>query len=294
MRRVFILAVFILSIAFPAIAGIPGPCTDTASPPKKILIVVDGIPRAYTTDTKLIDSLHKPDKVNKLPPSEAVAKYGEKARDGAIEITSDNNSDTKIIIDSPDTDAVFTKVEIEASFTGGNQAWRKYLEKNLNGSVPTDNDAPIGLYTVIVQFVVDKEGNVGDMKALTNHGYGMEEEVMRAIIKGPKWSPALQGGRAVKAYRKQPVTFMVEDADIDVTTEKGYTLKAGIANPVTIHVGKVKQQDIIISVSGADATISKTGPGQYEITPAKAGKILMTITDGAKNKVAGRVSFTAN
>jgi protein TonB len=57
--------------------------------------------------------------------------------------------------------------------------------------------------------VVDKEGNISDLRALTNHGYGMEQEAVRVIQKGPKWTPAQQNGRHVKAYRKQPITFQV-------------------------------------------------------------------------------------
>ncbi len=104
---------------------------------------------------------------------------------------------------------VFERVEIEASFPGGDALWRRYLERNLDGSTPTKNGAPEGTYTVVVQFIVDKEGYIFDVRALTNHGYGMEAEVIRVIKKGPKWSPAVQDGRHVKAYRKQPVTFMV-------------------------------------------------------------------------------------
>ena len=62
---------------------------------------------------------------------------------------------------------------------------------------PVDNGAPEGTYTVYVQFVVDKEGNISDVKALTNHGYGMEEEAVRVIKKGPNWTPAIQNGRPV-------------------------------------------------------------------------------------------------
>jgi protein TonB len=56
---------------------------------------------------------------------------------------------------------------------------------------------------------VDKEGNISDVRPLSSHGFGMEEEAMRVIKKGPKWSPAVQNGRQVKAYRKQPITFVV-------------------------------------------------------------------------------------
>jgi len=109
-----------------------------------------------------------------------------------------------------DENKIFEKVEIEASFKGGESAWRKYLERNLNPSTPVDNGAPEGLYTVYVQFVVSKDGSISDVKALTNHGYGMEAEAVRVIKKGPSWTPAIQNGRSVNAYRKQPITFQVQ------------------------------------------------------------------------------------
>ncbi|MBC7947705.1 MAG: energy transducer TonB [Chitinophagaceae bacterium] len=108
-----------------------------------------------------------------------------------------------------DDNHIFEKVEIEASFKGGEGAWKKYLERNLNPNAPVDNGAPEGTYTVYVQFVVSKDGTISDVKALTNHGYGMEGEAMRVIKKGPAWVPAVQNGRSVNAYRKQPITFQV-------------------------------------------------------------------------------------
>lgn len=107
---------------------------------------------------------------------------------------------------------VFVKVEREASFPGGENAWRNYLQSNLNASVPIKKKAPVGTYKVMVQFIVMKDGKIKDVKALTNHGYGMEKEVIRIINKGPKWIPAIiEGGQPVNAYRKQPVTFVVSE-----------------------------------------------------------------------------------
>ena len=104
---------------------------------------------------------------------------------------------------------VFEKVEIEASYPGGHSAWKKFLEQNLNAGVAANKKAPASVYTVVVQFVVDKEGKISDIKPLTTHGYGMEEEVIRILKKASRWQPAIQDGHPVKAYRKQPVTFMV-------------------------------------------------------------------------------------
>jgi protein TonB len=104
---------------------------------------------------------------------------------------------------------IFEKVEVEASFPGGMNAWRRFLEDNLDASVPVKNGAPAGYYTVVVQFIVDKEGKIQNLEALTHHGYGMETEVLRILRKAPNWIPAMQKGRYVKAFRKQPVTFGV-------------------------------------------------------------------------------------
>ena len=87
--------------------------------------------------------------------------------------------------------------------------WRKYLERNLKGSVPVNNGADAGAYTVLVQFIVNKDGSVSDVTPLTNHGYGMEQELMRLISQGPKWEPAYRFGSPVRAYQQQPVTFVV-------------------------------------------------------------------------------------
>jgi protein TonB len=104
---------------------------------------------------------------------------------------------------------IWEKVEIEASFEGGPKAWESFLRRNLDADVPPNNGAPEGKYTVIVQFVVDENGAVSDLKPLTQHGFGMEQEALRVLRKASKWKPAQQNGRLVKAYRRQPITFEV-------------------------------------------------------------------------------------
>ena len=163
--------------------------------------------------------IKKDEEVEKPPPQQ------EELKDVKIDVVNqegikDDNIATPVQIDEgkqiveekkeEDENKIFDKVEIEASFPGGDGKWRQYLERNANGQVATDNGAPEGTYTTVVQFVVDKEGNISDVRALTSHGYGMEDEAMRVIRKGPKWTPAVQNGRQVKAYRKQPITFQVQ------------------------------------------------------------------------------------
>jgi periplasmic protein TonB len=118
------------------------------------------------------------------------------------------------VVEAPkqnDEDKIFTKVENEAQFPGGQAAWVRYLQKNLNANTPVDHGAPSGTYQVIVKFIVSKDGTISDVQAESKHGFGMEDEAVKIIKRGPKWSPALQNGRNVNAYRRQPITFVVEE-----------------------------------------------------------------------------------
>jgi protein TonB len=111
--------------------------------------------------------------------------------------------------DNEDYDKTFTKVEIESDFPGGAAAWLRYLNKNLRYPDDAVNNEIQG--TVIVQFIVDKEGNVSDVTAISGpDNGGLREEAVRVIKKSGKWTPAVQNGRQVKSYKKQPIVFKLE------------------------------------------------------------------------------------
>jgi len=110
-----------------------------------------------------------------------------------------------------DYDKEFKTVQIQASFPGGPDAWSKYLQRNLRAEVASDNGAPPGNYTVVVSFLVDKDGNISEVKAENNPGYGTSDEAVRVIQRGPKWNPAIQNGRKVIYRQKQSVTFSISE-----------------------------------------------------------------------------------
>lgn len=112
--------------------------------------------------------------------------------------------------DNDDNNKIFVRVEQEAEFPGGDAAWGNYLRKNLDPDVPIRKNAKRGTYQVIIRFVVNKKGEISNVTAETSYGHGMEEEAIRVIKNGPKWMPAMQNGRAVNAYRRQPITFLIQ------------------------------------------------------------------------------------
>jgi hypothetical protein len=196
-----------------------------------------------------------------------------------------NSSSDSLIIG----ESIFAKVEIESFYPGGESAWRQFLEKNLNPNVPVNNGAPAGRYTVWVQFVVDKEGKTSEKKALTSLGYGMEKEVMELIKKSGKWNPAMQNKRYVKAYRKQPVTFVIEAGDFDIRSIVPYFLFTSIDNEITLTVNNVKGADLMLTIS--QGRIIPKGEGIYVVKVTKPGRVIISIFNTRKNKKIGNASF---
>jgi periplasmic protein TonB len=113
----------------------------------------------------------------------------------------------KGIIEAPvrtEEDAVFHKVEIESEFEGGPAAWARFLNRNLR--YPQDAADNLIQGQVIVQFIVDQEGNISNVEAISGPDE-LKQEAIRVIKKSGKWTAAIQNGRKVKSYKKQPIVF---------------------------------------------------------------------------------------
>ena len=107
-----------------------------------------------------------------------------------------------------DTNRVFTKVDVEAVFPGGEGKWRHFLKLSFNDLLAADNGAPKGTYVVIVKFLVSKDGSLSDIVCESDPGYGMCREAIRLIRLSRKWIPAKVNGRVVNAYHRQAFTFL--------------------------------------------------------------------------------------
>ncbi len=163
----------------------------------------------------------KPPEVEKLEETKIGTVNQEGQKDEGI--VAPPVEDKGGVVEAPkveDEDKVFQKVEIDAEFPGGTGAWTKYVTREIERNMDElTEDGKSG--TVVVLFIVDKEGAVSEVRALpcgeagvancVGPGSKLAEVAVAAIKKGPKWKPAVQNGKNVKAYRRQPVTFRLEE-----------------------------------------------------------------------------------
>ncbi|OJJ17681.1 energy transducer TonB [marine bacterium AO1-C] len=100
---------------------------------------------------------------------------------------------------------IFLISETQAMPKDGIAAFYKYIGQNLNYPSQARRMSIEG--TVVLQFVVEKDGSLTDFKVLKSVGGGCDEEAVRVLKKSPKWSPGKQRGKAVRVRRSIPIRF---------------------------------------------------------------------------------------
>ena len=88
---------------------------------------------------------------------------------------------------------------------GGFKAFYDYVSKNLMYPRRAKSMGVEG--KVFVQFIVDKDGQIIDVKVIKGIGAGCDEEAERVISEAPKWNPGKQRGVPVKVIKVLPITF---------------------------------------------------------------------------------------
>ena len=103
---------------------------------------------------------------------------------------------------------VFTIVEQMPSFPGGDAKMYEYLGKNIKYPQIARETGIQG--RVFVNFVVEPDGSVSNVKVLRGIGGGCDEEAMRVVKGMPKWSPGKQRGKTVRVSYTLPVVFKLQ------------------------------------------------------------------------------------
>ncbi|WP_026998286.1 energy transducer TonB [Eisenibacter elegans] len=104
------------------------------------------------------------------------------------------------------TDEVFDIVEDQPAPDGGMEEFYKYIGKKMKYPTQARRMGIEG--KVFVQFVVDVDGSLTDIKVVKGIGGGCDEEAVRVLEEYPKkWNPGKQRGRAVKVRMSLPIVF---------------------------------------------------------------------------------------
>lgn len=100
---------------------------------------------------------------------------------------------------------MFAAVEEKPTFPGGEAEFYKYLGKNVKYPQMEAEQGIEG--RVFIEFVVDKDGSITEVKTARGVSPGLDKEAARVMKASPKWSPGKQNGRPVKVRYVIPINF---------------------------------------------------------------------------------------
>ena len=103
---------------------------------------------------------------------------------------------------------VFDYAEQMPSFPGGQGALNEYLSKTIRYPVAAEENGIQG--RVIVQFVVEKDGSITDVRVVRSVDPSLDKEAVRVAKSMPRWIPGKQNGSAVRVKFTLPVSFRLQ------------------------------------------------------------------------------------
>lgn len=131
-----------------------------------------------------------------------------------LHVDMNDNANTQVVeftpVETTEEDVekeeeIFVFVEEQPSFPGGDEELYKFLAENIQYPALARENNVEG--KVFVQFVVEKNGSITQVKLVKDIGSGCGQEAMRVVKSMPKWKPGKQRGTAVRSQFTLPIRF---------------------------------------------------------------------------------------
>lgn len=197
----------------------PIPTVDEYGVQQRPLYIIDGM--EYPTNTGL--TTNSVESIQLLKPEEATAKYGERGKYGAVEITTtaiDNlkHPKTASAEEAPagqqptpaasEDDTPFLIVDEMPLFQGKDlNSFRSWLQSQIRYPAEALKRGIEG--RVVLSFIVERDGSVSTIQLLQSPDRILSEEARRVVSSSPKWTPGRQNGHLVRVRYMLPVDFSI-------------------------------------------------------------------------------------
>ncbi len=111
------------------------------------------------------------------------------------------------VVETPSENSIYTLDAIEKypEFPGGQEAFAKYLSRNLRYPGLAAEKGIEG--KILVSFIIERNGDLSHIKILRSIGGGCDEEAMRVLAKSPRWKPGIQNNQNVRVAYNIPINF---------------------------------------------------------------------------------------
>lgn len=101
-------------------------------------------------------------------------------------------------------------VEVSPAYAGGEKEIAKFIKRNIRFPRSAKDSRTSG--TVLVSFVVNREGKVVDVKVITGLSQDCDREAARVIARMPGWKAGIQNHQPVPVRMTLPIKFQLQES----------------------------------------------------------------------------------
>jgi protein TonB len=110
--------------------------------------------------------------------------------------------------EDPDEFLIFEMVEMKPRFPGGEASMMQFISASIMyPTISMENDVQ---GRVFVQFVINRDGSIANVKVLRGVDPYLDKEAVRVVSTMPKWEPGMHRGKAVRVRYTVPITFRLD------------------------------------------------------------------------------------
>lgn len=175
-------------------------------PPKPKIDEVKFLPPKVVEAKEVKEELKAVEELKDKTISDKDQKGDENAKVTIDQPTGDNDKVTEVVDNTVYSSA---GLEVQPEFQGGMQAFYKYCSRNYKTDDIAEKLSSDLTGKVFVEFVVEKDGSLTDIKVVRDLGFGTGQEAIRMLKTVPKWTPGEQNGKKVRARYVLPIAISI-------------------------------------------------------------------------------------
>ncbi|MDR1517816.1 MAG: TonB family protein [Dysgonamonadaceae bacterium] len=181
---------------------------EIAPPPPPLKSTIQLLPPVLAEDEEVTETIKTQEEVQESNLQISVADV--KGTDDEHGIDIADLKEHAVVIEEKPTEEIFTIVENQPEFPGGDAARIKFLNDNIKYPVVAQENGIQG--RVICNFVVERDGSITDAQVIKGVDPSLDKEALRVIKSMPKWIPGKQRGQPVRVRFTLPVSFRLANS----------------------------------------------------------------------------------
>lgn len=179
---------------------------------------------------------------------------------------------------------IFLVVEKHPEFVGGSSKFYQYVGQEIRYPLEARKNDIEG--TVNVQFIIEKDGSISDVKAIDGIGYGCDEEAIRVVQNAGTFQPGVQRGKPVQVRMTLPIEFKINKEHHNPDGSQG-----GV---IVIEEMETQSEEMIVNAFYEDGKWTGTVTNQDEESMPGVNIVVSGTNRGTVSDLKGTFSIEAS